>query len=220
MCNNLAAFSCVIILGIPPFLLLSSPFYSLSLTLSLYLSLFHSLFLSITSTHTYDQICANVYYLSFFLSFSLIVCLSLYLSIAIFCPVYQIADLQGIEVEICYLLPFTLSLYASPFLSLSLSLYPFHLSLSLSLLSLPPLYISSTTFLSPSLSPSLSLLSIILFGVSIGRFRPCFLVKFLEFYKQFWDLLENVLVKINVNMFCIPWLEHQINFMIIFYQTA
>ena len=61
------------------------------------------------------------------------------------------------------LLPFTLSLYASPFHSLSLSL---------SYLSLP-LYISSFTFislsllLSLSLSPSLCLLSIILF------FRPC-----------------------------------------------
>jgi hypothetical protein len=59
----------------------------------------------------------------------------------------------------------------------SLSLYTFHLSLSL-LLSLPlsllslPLYIFPSTFL--SLFPSLSLLFIILFGVSNGRFRPCF----------------------------------------------
>ena len=83
--------------------------------------------------------------------------------------------------------PFTLSI---PFTSLSLSpLYQFHLSipfpslslspllsipftslslsLSLSYLSLPH-YISSSTFLSLSL-----LLSIILFGVSNGRFRPC-----------------------------------------------
>ena len=51
----------------------------------------------------------------------------------------------------------------------SLSLYPFHLSL----LSLPhSLYFSF--YLSFSLSPSLSLLSIILFGVSNGRFRPCY----------------------------------------------
>ena len=68
-----------------------------------------------------------------------------------------------------------------PFTSLSLSpLYPFHLSinftsLSLSLLSLPPsLYLSF--YLTLSLSASLSLLSIILFGVSNGRFRPCYIV--------------------------------------------
>ena len=71
------------------------------------------------------------------------------------------------------------------------SLYPFLLSLSISLsyLSLP-LYISPSLSISlllpffPSLSSlllslfslsSLSLLSIILFGVSNGRFRPCFL---------------------------------------------
>ena len=53
-----------------------------------------------------------------------------------------------------------------PFTSLSLS----PLSHSLSLLSL---YISPSTFL----SPSLSLLSIILFGVSNERFRPCFFYK-------------------------------------------
>ena len=59
-------------------------------------------------------------------------------------------------------LPFTLSLYI-PFTSLFLSL-----------LSLPPsLYLSF--LLSLSLSPSLSLLSIILFGASNGRFHPCFL---------------------------------------------
>jgi len=75
-------------------------------------------------------------------------------------------------------LPFTLSLYASPFHSLSL--YPFHLPLSLSLslsppslslLSFLPLYISPSTFLSLHL-----LLSIILFGVSNGRFSPCFFI--------------------------------------------
>ena len=50
-------------------------------------------------------------------------------------------------------------------LSLSLSpLYPFHLSLSISL----PIYL-----LLPFISLSL-LLSIILYGVSYGRFRPCF----------------------------------------------
>ena len=62
--------------------------------------------------------------------------------------------------------PFTLSI---PFTSLSLSpLYPFRLSLSLSIIS-------------PSLSISLLLpffLSIILFGVSNGRFRPCFYYTF------------------------------------------
>ena len=67
-----------------------------------------------------------------------------------------------------------------------LSLYPFHLSLPLSLslspslpptlLSLPPsLYLSF--YLSFSLFPSLSLLFIILFGVSNGRLRPCLLHK-------------------------------------------
>ena len=46
----------------------------------------------------------------------------------------------------------------------------FTFSLSFQLLSLPPpLYLSIYL----SLSPSLSLLSIILFGVSNGRFRPC-----------------------------------------------
>ena len=67
------------------------------------------------------------------------------------------------------LYPFHLSI---PFTSLSLSpLYPFHLSLSL--LYLPPsLYLSF--YLSFSLSPSLSLFSIIFFGVSNGRFHPCF----------------------------------------------
>ena len=63
--------------------------------------------------------------------------------------------------------PFTLSI---PFTSLSLSPLSLSNSLSLSYLSLP-LYISPSTFL--SLSPSLSLLSFILFGVSNGRFRPC-----------------------------------------------
>ena len=77
----------------------------------------------------------------------------------------------------------------------SLSLYPFHLFLSLSLslslslfislispslsISIPPsLYLSF--YLSFSLSPSLSLISIILFGVSNGRFRPCFLINCLK----------------------------------------
>ena len=68
------------------------------------------------------------------------------------------------------LYPYHLSI---PFTSLSLSpRYPFHLSLSLNYLSLP-LYISPSTFLSLSL-----LLSIILFGVSNGRFRPCFIILF------------------------------------------
>ena len=126
-----------------------------------YLSL-SLLSLSITSRHTYDQICANVYYPSFFLSFSLIVCLSLSLYLSIYCYIlpclYQIDVrdiLRGIEVK-----NFSSSLSSS-----------FH-SLSLSLLYLPPsLYLSYYL----SLSPSLSLLSIILFCVSNGRFLPCLL---------------------------------------------
>ena len=80
-------------------------------------------------------------------------------------------------------LSLSLSLYISlTSLYISLSPYPLHLSLSLShsLLSLPPLlYLSIYLSLSPStfLSSSLSLLSIILFGVSNGRFRPCLLMK-------------------------------------------
>ena len=64
----------------------------------------------------------------------------------------------------------SLSLSPSPSIPISLSFSP---SLSLSLLSLPPsLYLSF--YLSFSLFPYLSLLFIILFGVSNGRFRPCF----------------------------------------------
>ena len=87
----------------------------------------------------------------------------------------------------------------------SLSLYPFHLSIplypslplsiplslsfspsqSLSLLSLPPsLYLSF--YLSFSLFPSLSLLFIILFGVSNGRFRPCFKYQDINFLRYKW----------------------------------
>ena len=65
-------------------------------------------------------------------------------------------------------------------LSLSLSLYPFYLSISftsLSYLSLPP-----SLYLSFYLSFSLS---IILFGVSYGRFRPCFLESSKELDIQF-----------------------------------
>ena len=85
------------------------------------------------------------------------------------------------------LYPFHLSI---PFISLSLSpLYPFHISISLSLyiyiylsLSLSFSFYLSISLISPSLSIylllpfflSLSLFSIILFGVSNGRFRPCF----------------------------------------------
>jgi hypothetical protein len=63
-----------------------------------------------------------------------------------------------------------LGLLCAPFTSLSLShsLSLFHF-FSLSLLSLPP-----SLYLSLYLSLSLSLLSIILFGVSNGRFRPCY----------------------------------------------
>ena len=60
-----------------------------------------------------------------------------------------------------------LGLLCAPFTSLTLTLsLSFTLSIFLSYLSLP-LYISPCTFL------SLSLLSIIFFGVSNGRFRPC-----------------------------------------------
>ena len=64
-----------------------------------------------------------------------------------------------------------------PFTSISLSpLYPFHLSLispSPSVSLLLPFFLSLSFYLSFSLSPSLSILSIILFRVSTGRFRPC-----------------------------------------------
>ena len=68
-----------------------------------------------------------------------------------------------------------------PFIPLSLSPLSLSLCLSLSLLSLPPsLYLSFYLSFSLSLllslfslSPSISHLSIILFGVSNGRFRPC-----------------------------------------------
>ena len=71
-------------------------------------------------------------------------------------------------------LSFSLRLFPSLFIPLypSLSLL-LSLPLSLFLLSLPPsLYLSF--YLSFSLFPSLSLLFIILFGVSNGHFRPCF----------------------------------------------
>ena len=85
-----------------------------------------------------------------------------------------------------FTLPFTLSI---PF-TLSLSLSPF-----LSLLSLP-LSLFLSFYLSFSLSPSLSLLSIILFGVSNGRFRPCFSITIelnrisLFFFSSHWH--ENI----------------------------
>ena len=88
-------------------------------------------------------------------------------------------------------LPLSLCLYLSPSLSLYISLSPLSLfltfylshslslfltlSFTLSLLSIPPsLYLSLYLSFSFSFSPSLSLLSIIFFGVSNGRFRPCF----------------------------------------------
>ena len=71
------------------------------------------------------------------------------------------------------LYPFHLSI---PFTSLSLSLFP---------LSLPPsLYLSC--YLSFSLSPSLCLLSIILFDVSNGRFRPCLIMIDLYYHINCW----------------------------------
>ena len=84
----------------------------------------------------------------------------------------SVLSLSGVNILsslLLYLLPFTLSLYASPFYSLSI--YPFHLSL----LSLPPSLISPSLSIYLLLPFSLSLLSIILSGVSNGRFRPCFL---------------------------------------------
>ena len=81
-CNNLAAFSCVIISGIPPFLLLSSPFHSLSipLSLSLYLSLYH------IDTHIRSN--ARKCILSLFLSYwvSLSIYLLLYFALFIRSP--------------------------------------------------------------------------------------------------------------------------------------
>ena len=71
------------------------------------------------------------------------------------------------------LYPFHLSI---PFTSLSFSpLYPFHLSIPFTPLSFSPSlsYLSLPLYISPSTFLSLSLLSIILFGVSNGRFRPC-----------------------------------------------
>ena len=69
----------------------------------------------------------------------------------------------------------SLSLYASPFHSLSLSIpLPFTLSLISHSLSLSfYLSLSLSFYLSLSLSFSLSLLSIFLSGVSNGRFRHC-----------------------------------------------
>ena len=84
---------------------------------------------------------------------------------------------QRRTVRCAFFTPLSLS-PSIPFTSLSLSLplfpslYPsLSPSLSISYLSLP-LYIFRSTFL------SLSLLFIILFGVSNGRFRPCFFVTF------------------------------------------
>ena len=68
--------------------------------------------------------------------------------------------------------PFT----SIPFTYLSLSpIYTFHLSIPFTSLSLY-IYIYLSFYLSFSPSPSLCLLSIILFGVSNGRFRPCYYI--------------------------------------------
>ena len=72
-----------------------------------------------------------------------------------------------------------------------LELCKFHLSLSLSLslsLPLPLSYLSFPLYISPSTFLSLSLLSIILFGVSNGRFRPCF----------YYNLTESTNLKKNI----------------------
>ena len=84
--------------------------------------------------------------------------------------------------------PCTGVLYASPFNSHSL--YPLHLSLSLISPSL-----SITLLLPFSLSPSLSLLSIILFGVSNGRFRPCLYCKIV--FTKSCKLRKHGYIKLN-----------------------
>ena len=80
-------------------------------------------------------------------------------------------------------------------LSLSLSLsphYPFQLSIPFTSipftsLSLSPLslYLSLPLYISPSTFLSLSLLSIILLGVSNGRIRPCSIIKNLSLEAYF-----------------------------------
>ena len=114
--------------------------------------------------------------------------------------------------------PFTLSI---PFTFLSLSpFYPFHLSIPFTSVSLSPLYsfqlsnpftslslslsyLSLPLYISPSTFPSLSLLlSIILFGISNRRFRPCLILNIFAFihYPSFWKFAQSLIkVKISKN---------------------
>ena len=83
MCDNLAAFFCIIIFGIPSFLLLSSPFHSLFLSLSISLSF--TLSVSLSHRHTHTIKCAQMYIISLTSSLSLLLCLSLSIYPSIYC---------------------------------------------------------------------------------------------------------------------------------------
>ena len=93
-----------------------------------------------------------------------------------------------------------LGLLCAPFTYLSLS--------PLSLLSLPPsLYISF--YLSFSFSPSLCLLSIILFGVSNGRFRPCYYnIVYIKRDFTIWEKMGSILCN-TANVYQTPFYATQ-----------
>ena len=94
------------------------------------------------------------------------------------CSLFTSLSLYPFHLSIPLYPSLSLSVPLSPSLSLSLSLSlspSLPASLSLSLLSLSPSLYHSF-YLSFTLFPSLSLLFIILFGVSNGRFRPCFMM--------------------------------------------
>ena len=194
MCNNLAAFSCVIISGIPPFLLLSSPFHSLSL--------FYSLCLFIT-LHTHTIKYAQMY----IISLSLLSCLShsFYLSIYLVEIFSSSLSPSFYSLSLSISLPFTLSLslslslYAFPFQSLSLSI-PFT---SLSYLSLP-LYISSSTFLFLSL-----LLSLFSLSFSLAYLMAVFvLVIPITLRNCYWQHCT-IMSLINAIIWCFYWSQEE-----------